>query len=453
MLSPQRLYPVVDAWLQAMGAVPHVSARRSGADLVTAVLSAQSLAPAEVMRALPSPRAVPARSRYRRRARALDRPWLTSAELTPVLVRAVLALVPSWPDQPPTLVLDGLRCGAWEALVLGVRWQGRVLPIAWAVIPYPWPKGVFTPTVCALLRRVAQCWPSERPVHLLADRGFPSQALFATLTALGWGFTVRLPARSELTVDGAPCTARALIQRQPVGAWTWHDRATYGRGTRAAAGHLVVGRPLRVVPAHQANPGGLRHRAAQAARRRAHLAHKHRRPDASVETDEWVLLFTTQPTAQAAQTAYRGRWAIEGSFRDSQGGWDGQHGWDLESTMAALATAGPVDALLGLWALGTLLQTWLGVATAAADVPATVAVEAAGWTTSGRLSCWARGRCVLRDGSGRLDEWAEARLWAGVARVRAAPPVRWRPVPLPATASGPRRPPAETTDPGLRLAA
>ena len=74
MLSPARLYPLVDGWLRAFGVVRHAMARESLADLVVALLSAQSVAPAEMARALPSPTAVPARTRYRRRMRALDRP-------------------------------------------------------------------------------------------------------------------------------------------------------------------------------------------------------------------------------------------------------------------------------------------------------------------------------------------------------------------------------------------
>src|SRR5207245_3366060 len=66
-------------------------------------------------------------------------------------------------------------CGGWEVFTLGVVWHGRVLPVGWAVLPYPWPKGRFTPTVCALIRQVAAVWPAERPVHLVADRGFPSR--------------------------------------------------------------------------------------------------------------------------------------------------------------------------------------------------------------------------------------------------------------------------------------
>lgn len=427
MLSPAALYPLVQTWLLAMGVAPHALARQAVAALVTALLTAQSLAPAELARALPSPRAVPARQRFKRRQRALDRAWLTSAQLTPCLVRAVLALVPTLPGQPTTLALDGVRCGPWELLVVGVVWRRRVLPVAWAVLPYPWPKGRFTPTACEVLRRVAVAWPSDRPVHLLADRGFPSRPFFRTLHELGWGFTVRLPARSELTVDGQKRWARDLVEATPVGQWAAFPDATYGQARPAAAGTLVVGRPLRVIPAHQANPGSLRARAGQAARRAVHVAHKHARPDASAETDRWLILFTTHRDPLAAQAAYRQRWAIEASFRDAQGGWDGQHGWDLEATVAELTDERRVDALCGLWALGTLLQTWLGAATVGPEVPAAITVEAAGWTTTGRLSIWARGQCAVRDGSGRLTAWIAQTLATGAARLTAGSPPGARP--------------------------
>lgn len=452
MLSPNRLYPLVMSWLQASGVAPHATARRSLTAVLVALLTAQSLAPAELARTLPSPRAVPARSRHKRRMRALDRPWLTSALLTPVLVRAVLALVPRLPGHPTTLILDGVRCGGWETLVVGVRWRGRVLPVAWAVLPYPWPTGTFTPTVCALLRRVAACWPSGHPVPLLADRGFPSRAFFRTLAVLGWGFTVRVPARAELTVAGEKRWARDLIAATPVGHWTAFPTATYGQATPVVRGTLVVGRPLRVIPVHQATPGGLRHRATRAARRAAPRTHKHPRPDASGETDEWVLRFTTHGTAAAARSAYRQRWAIAGSFRDAQGGWDGRHGWDLEPTMTAASSADRVDALGGLWALGTLIQTWLGAATLAPEVPGAVAAEVAGWTTTGRLSVWARGRFALCEASGRLDAWATMVLQAGAARIAAAVPVRWRPGALPGAAAPPSTTPAPVVT-QLRVAA
>ena len=216
--------------------------------------------------------------------------------------------------------------------------------------------------------------------------------------------------------------------------------ATYGQTTPAVHGTLVVGRPLRVIPAHQANPGGLRHRGIQAARRATHLTHKHRRPDKSRETDEWIVLFTTHSSAQAAQAAYRQRWAIEGSARDVQGGWDGRHGWDLEPTMAGLTTAPRVDALCGLWAVGTLIQTWLGAQTVAPEVPRQVRDEAASWTTTGRMSVWARGRCVLRDGSGRLDGWTQDTMLAGAERIARYPSIRGDPKPRPLVIPHPRTP-------------
>jgi Transposase DDE domain len=421
MLPPARLYALVDCWLQAMEVVRHRTARRALAQLLTALLLAQSLSPAELARALPSPRAVPARQRHKRRARALARPWLTSAHLTPALVRAALALVPTvGPAQPTTLVLDTVNCGGWDIVVIGVLWRGRILPVAWEVLPSPWPKGRFTPTVRALIERLTACWPPERPVHLLADRGFASQALLRALAAAGWGFTLRLNARSVLREGDQRRPARELVLAAPVGAWVAHPAVAFGTGATAPQATVVVGRPLRVTPAHQANPGGLRHRAIGAARHTARVRYKNARLGNSLETDTWVILFTTHPTACGAQAAYRQRWAIEGSFRDAQGGWDGRHGWNLEPTVAALEQAEQVDALGGLWALGVLVQTWLGAATVGPDVPAAAVAEAAGWTTTGRLSVWARGRFVLNDPSGRLAEWAAAVLAAGAARIAAA---------------------------------
>lgn len=157
MLLPVQLYPVILAWLNALEVGRHRTGRAALAALVTAVLVAQSLRPTALMRALLSPRPVPARQRYKRLARLLGSPWLTPAWLTPVLVRAALSEVPPTPSGPLAglthLALDSLRCGRWEIFTLGVVWAGRTLPVGWTVLPYPWPPGQFTPTVCQLLRR------------------------------------------------------------------------------------------------------------------------------------------------------------------------------------------------------------------------------------------------------------------------------------------------------------
>ncbi len=139
-------------WVQALDVCPHpvaLAALAALAHLVTALLHAQSLKPSALMRALLSPTetAVPARPRDKRVARALDRPWLTPAWLTPLLVRAVLTLLP--PEESAgegdtdtkevTAALDSVRYGPWEAFTLGLVWRGRVIPVAWQVLASPWP--------------------------------------------------------------------------------------------------------------------------------------------------------------------------------------------------------------------------------------------------------------------------------------------------------------------------
>lgn len=134
------------------------------------------------------------------------------------------------------------------------------------------------------------------------------------------------------------------------------------------------------------------------------------------QTDAWVALCTSHTRWQAAVASYRRRWAIEGSFRDAQSGWDGQHGWDLEPALSRVAHAGQVARVVGLWALGSLLQPWVG--RQVVHGPTAVRAEAASWTTTGRLSIWAQGKVALQDASGRLQPWLVQTLQEGAARLR-----------------------------------
>ena len=170
---------------------------------------------------------------------------------------------------------------------------------------------------------------------------------------------------------------------------------------------------------------------AQHGRRQAHLARKHtrQRPDASRQTDPWVVLFTSQPTWLAAVRSYDRRWSTEGSYRDAQGGWDGQHGWDLEGTLARLTEAATVERVVGLWALGALVQTWVGHRLGQPAVSAPVPLIRREWTTTGRLSVWARGQFALTDPSGRLRPWLRQVLTVGARRVAAGPRLARRPPP------------------------
>jgi len=419
LLSPQELYPLVQLWVHALALAPSPAALSALTHLLVAVLCAQSLRPSALMRALLSPHVVPARQRYKRVARFWERPWLTPAWLTPRLVRAALALGEAAPWGPAggqvLVVLDSVRCGPWEVFTLGVVWHGRMLPLSWAALPYPWPTGQVTPTVCRLLRQVGAVWPQGRPGHLLADRAFPSHKLFTTLRRLEWGWTVRLRAPMPVTAAGVAQTVRDLLRQARPNSWTVWPGA-YGQGRKAIPATLVVGRGLVVLPLHQRTLGSQRPRAQRQAERLRVKGYRYATVSA---TDAWMVLCTTLPTWQDAVRSYRQRWATAGSYRDAQSGWDGQHGWDLEPVLTQARSAGQVERIVGLWAVGALLQTWIGAQVA--HGPAPVRAVAAQWTTTGRLSVWAHGQLALREPL--LAAWVAQILHEGAARVMAAPQV------------------------------
>jgi hypothetical protein len=409
--SPQ-VYPLVRAWLQGLGVTVHTTSVPALARLVTALLVGQSLRPATLLRALLSAPAVPARQRYKRLARLLDSPALTPAASTAALVQGSLAL---YQPAQPTLVLDTVRCGGWEIVTVGLALSGRVQLLSTAALPSPWPAGQFTPTVLQALRQVAQAWPAAAPrPHLVADRFFPSQTLFGQLGRWGWGYTLRLRAGHSVTVAGQAQQVRALLATADPAAWTLVAGA-YGWGDNASAGQLVVGRGLVVLPWHQRDAGSARARQRRAARRV--YDRKERQYPAVAATDAWVVLFSTEATALTAVRRYKQRYATEGTDRDLQGGWDGQHGWDLEPVAAHQPTAARVVALVLLAALGQLVQQWLGSQLGHAHSTGSARWQHYVWTVHGRLSLFARGRLALTDPSGQLQAWLVTTLSAGSGRL------------------------------------
>jgi hypothetical protein len=328
-----------------------------------------------------------------------------------------------------------VRCGGWEVFTVGLVWHRRTLLVGWAVLPYPWPKKRFTPTVCGLLTQVAAAWPktAARP-KLVADRGFPSYAFFATLTALGWDYAIRLRASDWVVVDGERQPVRRLLGDAVPEQWQVYA-GQYGTA-RGPVGQVVVGQGVLVVPWHQRDAGSARARAHRARRRQAELLGKHARraPSRASATDSWVVLFTSDGQALAPVRAYAHRWAIEGTYRDGQSGWDGRHGWNLEPTLAQATSAAQVDGIVGLWALGLLLQSWVGDRIGQPQAPAAVQAVGRQWTVHGRLSVWARGRFAFGDGSGELDDWLVQTLRAAAHRLDTTAPLAARPRPRPVTA-------------------
>ena len=88
--------------------------------------------------------------------------------------------------------------------------------------------------------------------------------------------------------------------------------------------------------------------------------------------------------------------------------------------LARLREAVHVERVVGLWALGALLQTYVGQQVAQPSVPMGVRRVVRQWTTTGRLSPWARGQFARTDRSGALRPWRTATLTCGTTQLRHA---------------------------------
>jgi hypothetical protein len=419
-VSDPIVYRLVSQVLQTLLCPTHATGVAAVASLVWAVLCAQSLHPAELVRALPELATAHARQGFRRVQRGLTRTGLTGDALTPHLVAAVLRLVA---DAEVLLVLDSSRCGPWELFTLGVRCGGRVLPVGWQVLPYPWPKGQYTPTTLTLLDRVLGCWPPARAVHLVADRGFPSKALVRRLDEWRrWrrlGYTLRLTMGAWVTlVDGRTVRLADLVGNPSAGRWRrW---TAYYPGCQTALGPtaLVAGRGLPVWPRHQRGPADQARRQARAQRRAAHLLSKGQ-AQAAVTDTVWCLL-TTEPTWTAAVTRYSGRFSTEGTYRDLKA-------WGWETRVSALTEAAAVEGLTGLAILSYLVQVELGVA-AGRTREAGARARQQQWTTTDRLSPFSRGRLVLHDHAHDWRPWLRIAL-AELTQALSADPAATEAVP------------------------
>lgn len=384
------VYPLLLAVVETFFGRVHEASLFAVTDVVWAILCCQSLHPADVARALPGLQTAQARQAMRRVRRLYQRRIVRSEALTPLLLRVVLRLVA---PGPVTLVLDSTRCGPWEIFSVGACFsRGRVLPLAWTILPYPWPKKQFTPTVIGLLTRLLATWPAERPLHVVADRGFPSVDLFKMLSrptgGRQVGFTIRLRMGDYVALaDGRSVAVGALLDANGLVPWRSLAAVYVRNKTTGPASQLVIGREEPIYPSHQRGPGDQARRASRAAQRAAYLRRKGQ-PNAIVHDGIWALL-TTETTAAAAVTQYRKRFSTEGMYQDWMA-------WDLEMIAAREPDPTCLDSMLGIAALTYIVQSVLGEAAGRTRDPALRARQHQ-WTTTDRLSVAWRGRQVLHD--------------------------------------------------------
>lgn len=319
-------YSPVHQWVKGVVGRTHTTVVATLAWAVVCLLVAQRVTPAALARAIPHDLAGSGRSCLRRVRRWWSGPPLEQVLVHPGLLRQALALLE--PSAAALVALDTTRLGPWEVWLAGLVVGGRTLPLGWAVLPYPWPKGQFRPTTLTLVQRLHHAFPPEVPWTFVADRSFPSAALFAALQTGGTRLTVRLRLRDWLTVADVytPVADHLEAGRLREGQ---RISATIGRGLPeqpATTACVVVNSTPAAMPKHTQNPGTARERAQRAKAQAQHRTHKQGRktkpPSALAQryAHTWVL-FTTAPTVTQAVAEYAGRMSVAETFRDWHSGW------------------------------------------------------------------------------------------------------------------------------------
>lgn len=258
----------------------------------------------------------------------------------------------------------------------------------------------------------------------MADRGFPSAALFAQLRQGNTSWSVRLRLSDWVTVDGVYATvadhleARRLMDGQ-------RTAAVIGRGRPdqpVVPGAVVVSTAIAPLPQHKQNPGTARERAKRAKAHAQHRAHKQGRkttpPSAVAQryAQPWVL-FTTAPTVVQAVAEYAGRMAIEETYRD----W--HHHWAVRTAVVDLPTEAMVTRLIGIVCLAYTVQMHLGQRVSTDPVGQQ---RRAQWTVTDRVSWFWCGQRLFDDPGYDWTDWL-GRQWeslgwsAGITPAMAAP--------------------------------
>ena len=417
MTTAQVGYKPVYQWVKNVLGQTHTTVIVTVAWAVLCLLVAQRITPAALARAMPAAQAGSGRSCLRRVRRWWSGPALAQATISPALIRLALGLRAA--GQPVVVALDTTRLGGWEVWMAGIVVAGRTLPISWAVLPYPWPKGRFRTTTLALVQQLQGAFPVGVRWSLVADRGFPSAVLFALLRHGGSDFSVRLRLSDWVTVAGVYATvaehlgARRLVVGQ-------RQSASMGRGRPdqpLVPGWVVVSAAVAAPPQHKQNPGTVRERAKRAKAHAQHRAHKQggttKPPSAAAQryAQTWVL-FTTAPTVEQAVAEYAQRMSIEETFRD----W--HSGWGVRAAVMELPTAAMVDRLIGVVCLTYTLQMQLGQRVSTDSVGQQ---RRAQWTVTDRVSWFWCGQRLFDDPGYEWSGWL-AQQWDSLGQsVTAAP--------------------------------
>jgi hypothetical protein len=410
-------YSNVLGWVKTRLPGRHVTMVRTAAWVVLCILVAQRVTPAALARAIPAEESGSGRTRLRRVGRWWQGPELDLGEVTPRLIRAALALLPK--GELVVVATDTTRVGPWEVWKAGPSFVGHTLPVAWAAVPYPWPKGRFRETTLALVEQLQAGFAAEVRWSFVADRGFPSSMLFARLHGKETDWTVRLRLSDWIEVAGVYAKVREHLEAGRLKAGE-RVEATIGSGAKEqpkTRAWLVVNDVIAKPPKHKCNPGTERERALRAKGREQHLENKGRksrpRSEAAKRYQHTWVLFTTAETVAEAVRQYALRMTIEETFRD----W--HHGWGVRAALIGLGTEAEVCRMVGLISLAYCLQVELGW-----RLSQTVLGQRrrAQWTVTDRVSLFWCGQQIFRDGGYDWRDWLSA-LWTQLSAPEPAPAI------------------------------
>jgi len=403
MTASQVGYDKVLRWVKCYLAGFHVTVVLTVAWVVLCIIVAQQVNPATLSRAIPADESGAARSRLRRVRRWWHGPELDVGKLAPRLIRTALAMLPR--ELRLIIAVDTTRANPWEVWQAGVVFAGRTLPVAWAVTPYPWPKGRFREVTLALVEQLQQTFPEGHRWVFVADRGFPSLALFTQLLKHKTGWTVRLRISDWIEVDRVYATVRDHLE---VGRLRPGERVEAILGPKSESerrvhGWIVVNEEIPVLPKHKRNPGTERERALRAKEREHHLANKGRKSKPPSEAAKryartWVL-FTTAQTLTDAVHEYAARMAIEETFRD----W--HYRWGVREAIGTLTVESAVRRLVAIVSLTYCLQVELGWLMSQDPIGQK---RRAQWTVSNRVSLFWCGQQLFRDPGFDWSNWLAA---------------------------------------------
>lgn len=174
-----------------------------------------------------------AASHERRLRRILNDPFLGQAvPMYGRVLRRVLRHLP--PTQRLWLIIDESgHTDVVRGLVAALWYRGRALPLAWLSWPAQTPVGEHYWRDCqALLAQLADLFPKEQPVTVLADRAFGCPAFFDLVLEQGWHYVLRAQEQTRLRQADGSEQALCHLLTTPGSCWTGCGKAFKKQGWR-----------------------------------------------------------------------------------------------------------------------------------------------------------------------------------------------------------------------------